>query len=401
VTTTSERTGTGAAPVAVPRERSRVVGLDGIRGLAALFVVLHHCWLMAFPGFPDNTGPAWTGFLLYGHFAVVVFITLSGFSLAISPARKGWQLGGKKRFAVRRAWRILPPYWAALALSLVIAWAVVPQPGSGPPNGRTVVVYGLLLQDVIGSPVPNGALWSIAVEAQLYFVFPLLLLFLRRFGAAVVLAAATLPVIAIGLLSPHVHAVHLLLRLTPQFAPLFALGMVGAGIIRVSDRIRKLPWQWFAAVAAAPVLVLIVVRGPVWTVDNFFWVDMAIGPAVAMLLAAVATRRPAPFVWLLDTRPVRSLGTFSYSLYLIHAPIVVALSRKLIAPHVAPGLPAFFVTLAIAVPVSVLTARVFAAFFEIPFQRYRSRVALRDAVRARVARLRGTPQLEPAPVSET
>ena len=73
-------------------DRGRVVGLDGIRGLAALYVVVHHCWLLTFHGYPANTGPVWLGWLLYGHLAVVVFITLSGFSLAVSPARNGWQL---------------------------------------------------------------------------------------------------------------------------------------------------------------------------------------------------------------------------------------------------------------------------------------------------------------------
>jgi len=370
-----------------PRARARVVGLDGLRGLAALFVVVHHCWLMTFHGYPRNTGPFWLGWLLYGHFAVVVFITLSGFSLAISPARKGWQLGGKARFAQRRAWRILPPYWAALVFSLIIAWGLqVAQPASTLPNGKSVVVYGLLVQDIFGAPVPNGAFWSIAVEAQLYLVFPILLVILRRFGAAAVLAAVTVPVAAIGLLAPQVSIVDKLMRLTPEFAPLFAIGLLAAGIISASYRIRRLPLQWLAALAAAPVLVLIVVKGSVWTVTNLFWIDLAVGPAIALLLAAVATRRPAPLVWLLGTRPVRSLGTFSYSLYLVHAPIVVALARKFVGPHVPPGLPAFWVTLAIAVPLSVGFARLFATFFEIPFQRYRSWAALRTAVRARLSR---------------
>jgi len=72
----------------------RVTGLDGIRGLAALFVVVHHTYLESFPGYPVNTGPSWLAWLLYGHLAVVVFIALSGFSLAVAPARRAWQLGG-------------------------------------------------------------------------------------------------------------------------------------------------------------------------------------------------------------------------------------------------------------------------------------------------------------------
>ena len=374
----------------------RVAGLDGVRGLAALFVVLHHCFLMSFAGFPVNTGPFWLGWLLYGHFAVVVFITLSGFSLAISPARKGWRLGSKAVFAQRRAWRILPPYWAALAFSLVIAWGLgVPQPNSPPPDGRSVFVYGLLVQDIFSAPTPNGAFWSIAVEAQLYLIFPLLLLLLRRYGVAAVLAAVTVPAIAIGLLAPYASVVDKLTRFTPQFAPLFAIGLVAAGIVSASERLRRLPWQWLAALAALPVVIVIAVNGSVWTVTNLYWIDLAIGPATALLLAALATRRPAPLVWLLGTRPIRSLGTISYSLYLVHAPIVVAVASKVVAPHFPPGLPMFWVTLAVAAPVSVAFARAFAAFFEIPFQRYRSWAALRAAVRARVA---GAPKpAQPAP----
>ena len=69
---------------------------------------------------------------------------------------------------------------------------------------------------------------------------------------------------------------------------------------------------------------------------------------------------------------------------------VVIIARKFVAPHVAPGLPAFWVTLAVAVPVSLVFARVFAAFFEIPFQRYRSWAALRAAVQARLGEVRAS-----------
>src|SRR5262249_27129503 len=153
---------------AAPREKARLVGLDGIRGLAALFVVVHHCYLLSFPGYPANTGPTWLAWLIYGHFAVVVFIVLSGFSLAVATARRNCQVRGLARLGHRRAWRILPPYWAALAFSLVMAWMVAAEPGTREPTGKSVVVYGLLLQDIFGSPSPNGAFWSIAIEAQLY-----------------------------------------------------------------------------------------------------------------------------------------------------------------------------------------------------------------------------------------
>jgi peptidoglycan/LPS O-acetylase OafA/YrhL len=388
MTSAADRLVTEAAPPAVPAQR-RLIGLDGIRGLAALFVVLHHCRLSAFPGFPRDTGPGWASWLLYGHFAVVVFIVLSGFSLAVAPARRNWDLGGLGRFAHRRLWRILPPYWPALAMSLAIAWTLVPQPGEGPPTAKSVLFYGLLVQDVFGSPSPNGAFWSIAIEAQLYLVFPLLLMMIRRTGVVAMLGAVGAVVVAIGLLAPSVPAVDLLMRFTPQFAMLFAIGAVAAGV--AGGRLLRVPWGWLSLLAVIPVLTLIVLRGSVWTAENFYWVDLALGPAVGCLLAAIAagrtgrTGRPGWLIRLLDTRPLRSLGSFSYSLYLTHAPLVVVLHTLVIAPNITPGGPAFLATLALCVPVTLLVARGFAAVFELPFQRHRTWPELRAAIVARIS----------------
>jgi peptidoglycan/LPS O-acetylase OafA/YrhL len=359
------------APVRAP-DRGRLAGLDGLRGLAALYVLLSHCWLLTYPGFPTNHGPSWLGWLMYAHLAVVFFLVVSGFSLAVGAARHGWRLDGVRRFARRRAWRILPPYWAALGFSLIVDWTITPQPHSVAPTARTVEVYGLLLQDVAVAPTPNGTFWSIAVEAELYVVFPLLLLLLRRLGAAATLVLATLPAVAVGLFGPDVPAVDKLDWLTPQLAPLFAFGLVGAGIVAARDRVRRLPWPGLAALAAAPVLAVIIGTGTVWTIRHYVWIDLAIGPAMTLLLVAVTTGRPEPLVRLLDTRPVRGLGRFSYSLYLIQLPIVVVVSRTLSGHElVAPGLPRFFATLALAVPLTLVLARLFAAVFEIPFQRHR------------------------------
>jgi peptidoglycan/LPS O-acetylase OafA/YrhL len=367
--------------------RRRVAGLDAIRGLAALYVVVSHCRLLTFPGYPANTGPGWLSWLLHGRLAVVVFITLSGFSLAIAPARDGWQLRGTLRFARRRAWRILPPYWAALVFSLAIAATVTPLPLSDPPTARSVVVYGLLMQDIVVAPVPNGAFWSIAVEAGLYFAFPLLLLMRRRAGAAATLAAVTVPVIAAGLLHPGISA-DKATGFTLELAPLFTLGLIAAGIVTANDRVRRWPWHWLAALAATPVILLINVKGSVWTVTHYYWIDLAIGPAIAMLLAAVASQRSSALMRLLDNRPMRSLGKISFSLYLIHLPIVSIISRRLVAPHVTPGMPTFWTTLVLAVPVCAVTAWWFATVFERPFQRHRAWASLKAAACVRWERCR-------------
>ncbi|MER6440843.1 acyltransferase [Streptomyces sp. NPDC001185] len=367
-------------------------GLDGLRGLTALYVVLFHCWLLAFPGFPRNSGPSWLGWLMYGRLAVVLFLTLSGFSLALSAARRGWRSGSLAGFLRRRAWRILPPYWAALVFSLAVARWVVPASHFGPPTGASVLVYGLVAQDMVTAPTPNGAFWSIGVEAELYLVFPLLLLIRRRLGAVVLLAGVTLLVVAHGLTANGGTPVEGLNGLTPNLAPVFVAGLVGAGVVVASERVRRLPWHWAAALAALPVLALIVVKGPVWTVDHYFWVDLAVVPAMTLFLVAVSTGRPDVLTRLLSTRPVRALGDFSYSLYLVHLPIVMVVVRE-VAPHVVPaGLPTFWFTLLLGVPASVLGAWLFSEVFEMPFKRNRSWKSLLAEGRSRASGLRRSPR---------
>ncbi|MGW3633101.1 acyltransferase family protein [Streptomyces sp. NPDC005122] len=358
-------------------------GLDGLRGLAALYVVLFHCWLYTFPGYPNSSAPPWLDGLMYGRLAVVFFLVLSGFSLAISPARHGWRSGGVAPFLRRRAWRILPPYWAALAMSLIISTVLVPASHHGPPSGTSILVYGLVAQDVFTAPTPNGAFWSIGVEVELYLLFPLVLLLRRRLSAVALVACVTLPVIAGGLLAAGASPVEGDNWLAPHLAPVFAAGVVGAGIVIASDRIQRLPWGWFAMLAALPVLTLGIVQGSAWTVNHSFWVDLAIAPAMSMLLAAVATGKPALLVRLLTTRPIRSLGNFSYSLYLIHLPIVMVVIRRVAPRFVSPGLPTFWLTLMVALPLTVFIAWLFSRIFEIPFKRNRSWKSLIDRERSR------------------
>jgi peptidoglycan/LPS O-acetylase OafA/YrhL len=365
------------------RPSSRIAGLDGIRGLAALFVVLHHCFLTSFPGYPRMTGPWWAGWMIYGHLAVVVFIVLSGYSLAVGPARHGWRLNGLGRYAHRRSWRILSAYWPALAFSMLMALVFVPQPGEGAPTVRSAVVYGLLIQDVTGAPSPNGAFWSIAIEAQLYLLLPLLLLLLRKRGPALILVAVTVPVLSIGTFGPSTPALDLLMRFTPQLAVGFTLGVVAAWLA-TDSRGRGVPLLRLASGAALLSLTLIAVAGSTWTIEHYFWVDLAVTPAIALLLAAIGAGRAPRLSRALDVAPLRGLGGFSYSLYLIHAPIVVAVASVLVLPRVGHGTSALLLMLVVAVPLSLVVSRLFAAVFDLPFQRHKSWAALVAAAKAQL-----------------
>jgi peptidoglycan/LPS O-acetylase OafA/YrhL len=249
------------------------------------------------------------------------------------------------------------------------------------------VVYGLLIQDVTGAPSPNGAFWSIAVEAQLYVLLPLLLLLVRRRGVALMLFAVTLPVLVVGTLAPSVPVIDLFTRFTPQLAVGFTLGVVAAGIA-TDGRWHRAPFLWLAVGASLPPLTLIAVMGSTWTIEHYFWVDLSVMPAIALLLAAIGAGQARHVSGVLDVLPLRSLGGFSYSLYLIHAPIVVAVAALVVRPRLGPGVPALWMTLAIAVPLAVVASRLFAAAFDLPFQRHKSWSALHAAAKARLRWLR-------------
>ena len=389
-----------ATPATATTRPGRVVGLAGIRGLAALFVVLNHIFERAWVGNRAYHAPFWAGWMLYGRFAVIVFIALSGFSLGLGPARSGWRFKSIGTYAHRRAWRILPPYWAALGFSLVMTWFVLAQPGWPVPNGKSVVVYGLLVQDAFAqghhagfwaAGSPNRAFWSIAIEAQLYVLLPLLLLLVRRVSARAMVGLVAAIVVTIGLLGPHVPLMNsALVKFTPDLAVLFAVGLLAAGIVTASERTRSRPWAGYALAATVPVIALMVVKGPTWSNLNLFWLDLAWAPAIGCFLAAIATSRPRPVVRFLDSRLPRSLGSCSYSLYLTHVPIVIAVSYGLVLGRVATGTPTFFVLAAILLPVTVCFARLFAAVFELPFQRHRGWAPLRQAMSARLWQLRRT-----------
>jgi peptidoglycan/LPS O-acetylase OafA/YrhL len=253
-----------------------------------------------------------------------------------------------------------------------VAWLVVPPPGQGAPDAKSVVVNGLLMQNLVGAPSPDRSFWSIAVEAQLYVLFPLLLLMVRRWGAGVMVAIVTLVVATLGILGPHVSGLDVfVIQSPPDLAALFAVGILAAGIVGASGARRSWPWAGLALAAAAPVLATIWWQGSVWTLDHLFWVDLTLGPAVGCLLAGLATGHPARLLRMLDARPMRNLGSSSYSLYLTHGPIVVVVYERVVAGRVRQGVPAFVASLALVLPLTIVFARVFASVFENPFRRHR------------------------------
>lgn len=359
----------GAARSAGP---GRLGYLDGMRAAASLYVVVFHAVL----GFPrgELTG-AWR--LLkraaaFGHEAVAVFIVLSGYCLMLPIVRSARTAKPFRasEFMARRAFRILPPYYAAVALSLALLAGVdvlgrggtgtiwddsLPGFGLGPVGSHLVLVHNWIPSLAFQI---NGPLWSVATEWQIYFFFPWLLLPLwRRFGAP----AALLVALSIGY-APLAFAPRAAHTAIPWYLALFCLGMGAAGVVH-AERDRRLrervPWGrvtfalWAAAIAGGWLFGTIWFRSKPLT-------DLLLGFATATFLVHAGVRQDATHAstaWL-GSRPAVALGQMSYSLYLTHLP-VVALCHFALAPlELSPGIHALAL-LTFGVTLSLLVARAF------------------------------------------
>lgn len=132
-------------------------------------------------------------FAMFGPQMVWLFLMISGFALYWSEASRrlrGQHPTGLRTYGLRRAWRIVPTYYVALAFSLVLL--LVGRPFYLPPvetaTGSLPITWGgfvshlFFLQNVKESwqPQINPSLWSLAFEVQIYLLFPLMLVRWKR-----------------------------------------------------------------------------------------------------------------------------------------------------------------------------------------------------------------------------
>jgi peptidoglycan/LPS O-acetylase OafA/YrhL len=167
-------------------------------------------------------------------------------------------------------------------------------------------------------------------------------------------------------------------HLSAQFLALFALGVlvVKLGQGETGEKLRR-PLTVLGAAILAGVAVLAVVKGSVWMVNGYFWVDLVFGLGIACLMTAMLAGGLAPARAILSSRVALSLGLFSYSIYLLHGPLVAIIDQNILAPlHLAP-LVTFGLLLVLGLPAILAICYGFHLMFEAPFLRRRDMSALR------------------------
>jgi peptidoglycan/LPS O-acetylase OafA/YrhL len=353
--------------------------LDGLRALAALFVVMGHLRLQIWPSniYPQSTPRGvvgqLTGFLAYSHTAVTVFIAISGFCLMMPLARGGGVLkGGYWGFLRRRARRILPPYYAALLFS-ILADRFLLSPHTNtlydmcfPLTGADIWQHLFLVQDFGPHQYSiNGPLWSIAVEFQIYLLFPMLVMIRRRFGIVWVVTGALAASVAGSWAIVHEG----IGERSPQYLFVFALGMLAAHLAfakaeRTAAEVRRLFGWGCLSIAMGGIMGLALhhLLGTNKTVTDF-----SVGIVMFGVLLLCALRPSNGLPKALSSGALVTLGAFSYSVYLIHMPLQQIFWQYAIAPlKLSPPL-SFLFTVVFGTPLVVGVAYGFFRICERPF----------------------------------
>lgn len=342
---------TGLPAVAVQRSppqahatgRAQYRLLDALRGLAALGVVLFH--LGAPSGSPNYVG----GFLQGGGWGPIFFFVISGYVIYQALERQSAHGSiGAIRFARNRIRRIYPAFLASLPLAFIV-----------PVLGRHehfslvgLLTLVTLTYSIFGFHSPETPYWTLVIEQQFYIVMAVLLGLAVTWRYRVPLIVASVIMIS---------ALHLLgdipanLALLPYYWEAFALGILVYLILSRSGSRR---------LTVPALLILIGVRA-VTTAG----IDPIGIFALLILLLARWDELLAHQRWM---APFRALGLISFSLYLIHVPVILLTQTTM--RHLFPALahPGSITLFVVGLCCSLAAAVPFYYLFERPFlSRYR------------------------------
>ena len=352
-------------------DRVRVTSLDGLRGLAAAVVVIHHAFLVSPVLGAEHSSPApwsdgsrWTWWaqstplhlVWNGGAAVLVFFVLSGFVLTLpftgSERRTTW-----REYFPRRLIRLYVPVWGALAFAVLMILLV-------PRDGQAAYSWWVNRHDVTLAAKPlaanmilirgtgwyNSPLWSLQYEVLFSLILPLaiwLVVLLRRLW---------LPVILLSLATVHLGASHGVD--TAKYLPIFVIGVVFAVRRDLLDRVAlRTPSVLWIVILCGSGLLLSGTYLPVAPATSF---TMTVAGGSLMVLMFYAWPVAQRFG---DRGFAQWLGRRSFSLYLTHEPVIVSIAF-------VTGWTDPLSVIAVSLPLAILVSAVFYRLVESPSHRW-------------------------------
>jgi peptidoglycan/LPS O-acetylase OafA/YrhL len=296
-----------------------IPSLDGMRAISILLVILSHStqYLPRWMTFPIP-------FLLFAHTGVMVFFVLSGFLITSLLLKELHATGtiGLKRFYLRRAFRIFPPFYLYLAVIVCLTL-------SGVLNTplRAILfsaIYGT--NYYLGPGAGSSALqhiWSLSVEEQFYILWPatLLLLGKRRSTilAIVLIVISPLSRVVTYFVLAQVHRA-MVARMFHSSVDTIMFGCLLA-LLWQNDRFNRLLRIWLGPWSMAGAILFLFILDPVLERSFHGDYDLIIGMTLEgisiCLVMIYVVRRPETLPGrILNTRVLRHIGVISYGLYI-------------------------------------------------------------------------------------
>jgi len=324
----------------------------------------------------------------FGWAGVSIFFVVSGFCIHLSfnQSNRSW-----RDFFIRRFFRIYPPYFFAMVLFAIIFCTphlrLEQDLFSGNVDWRSFFTHLFLIHNFDPSTFwkINPAFWSIAVEAQLYLLYPLLMLTVSKFDwrrTMIFVAACELLIAGINGLSSGVMGAedywNIHIHLPGFFSQIVSLNhwlaisplaywfswSIGAYIADTFLKGTRLPFADFS------ILLWVILVGTSYFVRplySFFFVFVALLTATSISKLIIGE---FPKIWIptFCLKSLRQAGLWSYSIYLIHQPLlaIFLINFALIFP-VAANNPIFrFVFCLISWLLIMLLGRVWFQILELP-----------------------------------
>lgn len=325
-------------------------------------MVFHHATPRLLPGIAGK-----------GAVGVDLFFALSGFLITTLLLRERRETGRVRlgAFYARRSLRIFPLYYLMLAAYALRA-ALLPADSEVGRHFLSALPYhatytaNWFVDYAVAHPVMFAFSWSLCVEEQFYWVWPVLVALVPR---RAVLAALMLAAIALDTLAEHAHFSAWLppgslgLRIVTSFATPIGFGSVLALALDAPLGFRVARWA-LGFRASAPLLLALSVA---WLLVPYTpYVPLSI--TLAALVGSVVVRPDHGLRWLLDTRVMMHVGALSYALYLVH---VTALG--LVRRHLPAYAEQTLVVFAVGLPLSLVLAELLHRAVERPFLKLRAR----------------------------
>ena len=376
MTTASLETRLATGYAGSPKE-PRVLALDGVRGLAIIVVMINNIYPPTHGSLPSAAGFVWHLSNL-GWVGVDLFFVLSGFLITgiLSDTKDGPNY--LRNFYGRRIVRIFPLFYAALFVIYFVVPQLLHHPADSVAQLHRLKWFEWLYVGNFGyyfigyPPFPTVHLWSLAVEEQFYFVWPLIVLLVEREKLKKVCVALIATSVGLSILwmltSGDEKALYLL---TPFRAQGLLLGALMALTLRGPGGARALA-RWLRPVAlacAAPALALMIwtelsrsrLAAAVVGTLGFPLIVFALGGLLLAALGAAPGSRTHSFF---TSKTMRFMGRYSYAMYVFHefvlwganafAPWTVS-PPKVLGSYVPLGLVVLFGVSGVTIALSLLS----------------------------------------------